>query len=37
MKLVAIPSQTVGPYFHLGLTGQRSVGCVASPARRENR
>src|SRR5207302_1250949 len=31
MKLVAIPSQTVGPYFHLGLTGQRSVGCVASP------
>lgn len=31
MKLVAIPSQTVGPYFHLGLTGSRAIGCMASP------
>lgn len=31
MKLVAIPSQTVGPYFHLGLTGHRAVGCMVRP------
>ncbi len=30
MKLVATPSQTVGPYFHLGLTGHRAVGCMAA-------
>ena len=31
MDLVPIPSQTVGPYFHLGLTTDRSVGCLAGP------
>jgi protocatechuate 3,4-dioxygenase alpha subunit len=31
MKLVATPSQTVGPYFHLGLTGHGAVGCMVSP------
>jgi protocatechuate 3,4-dioxygenase, alpha subunit len=34
MKLVAIPSQTVGPYFHLGLTGHRAIGCMARPGAR---
>ncbi len=34
MKLVAIPSQTVGPYFHLGLTGHHSVGCMTRPGAR---
>jgi protocatechuate 3,4-dioxygenase alpha subunit len=29
--LVPIPSQTVGPFFHLGLTGSRSVGSLATP------
>ncbi len=29
MKLTPTPSQTVGPFFHLGLTNTRSVGCVA--------
>jgi protocatechuate 3,4-dioxygenase alpha subunit len=31
MKLVPTASQTVGPYFHLGLTGPRSVGQIAGP------
>jgi protocatechuate 3,4-dioxygenase, alpha subunit len=31
MKLPVTPSQTVGPYFHLGLTAQHAVGCVAGP------
>lgn len=31
MDLVATPSQTVGPYFHLGLTGTRAVPCIADP------
>lgn len=31
MDLVATPSQTVGPYFHLGLTCARAVPCVAGP------
>jgi protocatechuate 3,4-dioxygenase alpha subunit len=30
MKLALTPSQTVGPYFHLGLTGHRAVGCIAA-------
>ncbi len=28
---VPIPSQTVGPYFHLGLTRTRSVGSLVTP------
>ena len=31
MAGVPIPSQTVGPYFHLGLTDGRAVGCIAQP------
>jgi protocatechuate 3,4-dioxygenase alpha subunit len=27
--LIVTPSQTVGPYFHLGLTDKRSVACIA--------
>ncbi len=30
-RLTATPSQTVGPYFHLGLTGPGSVGRIAGP------
>jgi protocatechuate 3,4-dioxygenase, alpha subunit len=29
MNLSPTPSQTAGPYFHLGLTAKRSVGCIA--------
>jgi protocatechuate 3,4-dioxygenase alpha subunit len=29
MELVPIPSQTVGPYFHLGLTEKHARGCIA--------
>jgi protocatechuate 3,4-dioxygenase alpha subunit len=29
MKLLLTPSQTAGPYFHLGLTAKRSVSCIA--------
>lgn len=28
--LVPIPSQTVGPFFHLGLTGSRSIGSLVT-------
>jgi protocatechuate 3,4-dioxygenase alpha subunit len=31
MDFVPIPSQTAGPYFHLGLTRTRSVGRMAGP------
>jgi protocatechuate 3,4-dioxygenase, alpha subunit len=31
MNLVPTPSQTAGPYFHLGLTTTRSVSCIAGP------
>ena len=31
MDLVPTPSQTAGPYFHLGLTETRSVKCIADP------
>jgi len=31
MDLVPTPSQTAGPYFHLGLTRTRSVSCIAGP------
>ncbi|MCU1298878.1 MAG: protocatechuate 3,4-dioxygenase, alpha subunit [Acidobacteriaceae bacterium] len=27
--LIPTPSQTVGPYFHLGLTDKRSTACIA--------
>lgn len=26
--LIATPSQTVGPFFHVGLTGETSLGCL---------
>lgn len=29
MDLVPIPSQTVGPFFHIGLTDRGSVACLA--------
>jgi protocatechuate 3,4-dioxygenase, alpha subunit len=31
VDLVPIPSQTVGPFFHLGCTETHSVSCVAGP------
>jgi protocatechuate 3,4-dioxygenase alpha subunit len=31
MDLVPTPSQTAGPYFHLGMTNTRSVACIAGP------
>jgi protocatechuate 3,4-dioxygenase alpha subunit len=31
MAGVPIPSQTVGPYFHLGLTDKHTVECLVSP------
>jgi protocatechuate 3,4-dioxygenase alpha subunit len=31
MKAVATPSQTVGPYFKVGLTGTHSAGVLAEP------
>lgn len=31
MDLVPIPSQTVGPFFHLACTEVRAVGCLAGP------
>lgn len=37
MKLIPTGSQTVGPYFHLGLTDPRSVSCIASPAAKGER
>src|ERR1022692_1981924 len=30
VDLVPTPSQTAGPYLHLGLTADRSVGCLAN-------
>jgi protocatechuate 3,4-dioxygenase, alpha subunit len=32
MDLTPTPSQTTGPYLHLGLTDQRSISCVAGEA-----
>ncbi len=32
MDLVPTPSQTVGPFFHFGLTAQRATGSVATPS-----
>jgi protocatechuate 3,4-dioxygenase alpha subunit len=31
MNLVPTPSQTVGPFFYLGLTWKGSIGCLAGP------
>lgn len=31
MSMVPTPSQTAGPYFHLGMTDKRSVSCIAGP------
>jgi protocatechuate 3,4-dioxygenase alpha subunit len=31
MELIPTPSQTAGPYFHLGMTETRSVKCIAGP------
>ena len=37
MDLTPTPSQTVGPYLHLGLTDRRSVACVAGDAAKGER
>lgn len=37
MKLIPTGSQTVGPFFHLGLTDPRSVACIAGPAAKGER
>jgi protocatechuate 3,4-dioxygenase, alpha subunit len=31
MNVVPTPSQTVGPFFNLGLTMKNSIGCLAGP------
>lgn len=31
MTLFPTPSQTAGPYFHIGCTNSHSVGCLAGP------
>jgi protocatechuate 3,4-dioxygenase alpha subunit len=31
MDLIPTPSQTAGPYFHLGMTDTRPVNCIAAP------
>ena len=31
MEYVPTPSQTVGPYLHIGLTNKQSVTCIAAP------
>jgi protocatechuate 3,4-dioxygenase alpha subunit len=30
-RLSALPSQTVGPFYHLGLTADPALGCLARP------
>ena len=35
--LVAIPSQTVGPFFHFGLLETPTLGCLAGPGARGHR
>ncbi len=34
---VCLPSQTVGPFFHLGLTANAAPGCLAGPQARGER
>lgn len=31
-RLCGLPSQTVGPFFHLGLATNTALGCLATPA-----
>lgn len=35
--LVPTPSQTVGPFFHLGMTAKRPDGCLAGPGAKGER
>jgi protocatechuate 3,4-dioxygenase alpha subunit len=37
MDLTPTPSQTVGPFFHLGCTSTHSVNCIAGPKARGER
>ena len=37
MDLVPSPSQTVGPFFHLGLTANGALGCLAGPGAKGER
>jgi protocatechuate 3,4-dioxygenase alpha subunit len=37
MDLIPTPSQTVGPYFHLGCTTTHAVGCIAGQNARGER
>ncbi len=37
MALIPTASQTVGPFFHLGLTSNHSVACMASPGTKGER
>jgi protocatechuate 3,4-dioxygenase alpha subunit len=37
VDLIPIPSQTVGPFFHLGCTTKYSVSCLAGPNARGER
>lgn len=37
MSMVPTPSQTAGPYFHLGMTDKRSVSCIAGPEKKGER
>jgi protocatechuate 3,4-dioxygenase, alpha subunit len=37
MDLTPTPSQTAGPFFHLGLTDRRSVSCIAGEGARGER
>lgn len=37
MDLIPSASQTVGPFFHLGLTDPRPVGCLAGPGAKGER
>ncbi len=36
-RFCALPSQTVGPFFHLGLTANATLGCLAGPEARGER
>lgn len=31
MAYIPTPSQTVGPYLHIGMTDSRAIGCIAGP------
>jgi protocatechuate 3,4-dioxygenase, alpha subunit len=36
-RLWCLPSQTVGPFFHLGLIANTALGCLAGPAAKGDR